>query len=272
MQESREESEENVAQCWDDNAETWSRHVRAGYDEYRILVNNPAFFGLVGDVQGRKILDAGCGEGYNTRLLADQGAFMTGIDLSTRMIDLAKMEEQKHPRGIRYETASFASLAVFENGEFDGIVSSMALMDGPFYDEAVREFGRLLRPGGFVVFSITHPCFARGDSEWIRDSSGQEIELRLTDYFKREMVEERWKFGAAAAGGDEAEPFRVCYFNRTLEDYINPLCKTGFILEAIVEPRPGDEACRIRPSLRKHQRIPHTLMLRAKMADLGRRP
>src|ERR1700704_1470292 len=89
---------EGVARYWDDNAAAWAREVRQGHDVAREFMNNPAFLALIGDLHGRKVLDAGCGDGYNTRMLAR----MTGVDLSARMIELAQDEERRAPLGIRY--------------------------------------------------------------------------------------------------------------------------------------------------------------------------
>src|SRR6516164_2399604 len=57
-----------VAQYWEANAETWTRHVRAGYDMYRDGLNTPAFLDLLPPVDGLFGLDIGCGEGSNTRV------------------------------------------------------------------------------------------------------------------------------------------------------------------------------------------------------------
>jgi hypothetical protein len=54
---------------WNANAAAWTELSRAGFDRYRDLVNTPAFFGLLPQVDGLTCLDLGCGEGYNTRLL-----------------------------------------------------------------------------------------------------------------------------------------------------------------------------------------------------------
>ena len=126
---------EEVARYWDDNAAAWAGEVRQGRDVAREFLNNPASLAFIGDLRGREVLDAGCGEGYNTRILARTGAHMTGVDLST-------------------------------------VVSFMALMDGPRFDLAMAECFRTLRPGGLLAFSITHPCFITKGARWIRDEQG----------------------------------------------------------------------------------------------------
>src|SRR5437762_2935974 len=63
-----------VGAYWDGNAEAWTKLSRAGYDVYRDHLNTPAFFEMLPDVHGHDGLDIGCGEGHNTRLLAQRGA------------------------------------------------------------------------------------------------------------------------------------------------------------------------------------------------------
>src|SRR5215468_2298749 len=86
-------------------------------------LNNPAFLALIGDLRGRDVLDAGCGEGYNTRLLARAGARMSGVDISERMIALAVEEERRAPLGIHYHCTPYTRLDPFAAGTFDAVVS-----------------------------------------------------------------------------------------------------------------------------------------------------
>jgi len=257
-------TDEDVARCWDDNAETWARHVRAGYDVYRDLCNNPAFLEFVGDLSGQEALDAGCGEGYNTRIFARQGARMTGVDISGKMIELARAEEGRDPLGIRYEVASMSDLSPFAGETFDAVVSTMALMDCADYEGAVREFYRVLGRGGALLFNVTHPCFPYAIRDWDYNEKGDVVGIRLGSYFQQEKhCVEQWRFGAAP-DRDEVEPFTIIYFNRTLADYVNPLCANGFRIEAIVEPRPSEEACRLDARMRKHRVVPMTLCMKAR--------
>lgn len=240
--------DEEVARHWDDNAERWADHVRRGWDVCRETFNNPAFFAFLGDVKGKEVLDAGCGEGRNTRLLAQTGARLTGVDISTRMIELAREEERRAPLGIRYEVASFSDLRLFADASFDLVVSTMALMDGPDLEGAFREIARVLRPGGQLAFNITHPCFLTKGFGWLRDDGERATRLLVSDYFDGEPWVERWKFEVAP---DDVPPFAVPSFPRTLSDYVNALIAAGFVLQELREPRPPAEACREHPHLQK---------------------
>jgi ubiquinone/menaquinone biosynthesis C-methylase UbiE len=249
-----EYDETQVAAYWNANAPVWIDQVRKGFDVHREAVNNPAIFALIGDVAGKSVLDAGCGEGYNTRQLAALGARVTGIDLSEAMIRQAGDEERDNPRGIDYHLGSFSRMPFFPDGRFDLVVSFMALMDGPDYEGAVREIQRVLKPGGELVFSISHPCFLTPGLGWVKDEDGNRIKVTAGGYFSTEPYVERWKFGASPEAAS-LPPFSVPRFPRTLSAYVNPLLETGFRLLRLNEPRPSEEACRLHLSLRTERDI-----------------
>jgi ubiquinone/menaquinone biosynthesis C-methylase UbiE len=194
------------------------------------------------------VLDAGCGEGHNTRILAAAGAKMTGVDISPKMIRFAGAAEKRQPFGIQYKVASFSDLSPFRAASFDTVVSFMALMDGPEYPGAVREIYRVLKPGGNLFFNISHPCFMTKGMDWVRNEAGEPVKLAVSDYFSKEHYVERWSFGAA---GENVEPFSIPYFGRTLSDYINPLADTGFVLRKLQEPRPSLRLCHEHPEFLK---------------------
>jgi len=256
-------SADEVAANWDRNADLWAAEVRAGHDVYREYYNNPAFLAFVRDLSGKSVLDAGCGEGHNTRILARRGARICGVDISARMIELAREQERQEPLGIRYETASYTSLGMFQKDSFDAAVSFMALMDGPDFSSAMREIFRVMRPGGALYFSIIHPCFMTRGFGWLRDDSGRETGYTGTQYFNDRPWIERLNF-SKAPGAAEREPFSVPRFDRTLSEYINSVITAGFQIEQIHEPRPTEEACREHPWLvRWREHMPLFFYVRA---------
>ncbi|HTY77590.1 MAG TPA: class I SAM-dependent methyltransferase [Candidatus Bathyarchaeia archaeon] len=240
-------SDRDVAGHWNANADAWAREVRQGHDVAREQMNNPAFLQLLGDLRDRDVLDAGCGEGYNTRLLARAGARMTGVDISERMIALAAEEERAAPLGIRYVCTAYTRLGMFAPGSFDAVVSFMAFMDGPGFDQAMTEIFRVLRPGGTLSFSITHPCFIVRGGQWMRDERGVKVAWIVRNYFTPLPWVDRWRFTDAPA---DAPEFSVPRFDRTLSEYVNAVLAAGFRLTRLEEPRPSEEYCQAHPSQR----------------------
>jgi SAM-dependent methyltransferase len=239
----REFSEEEVARYWDQNADLWTDQVRKGWDTYREYFNNPAFLSFIGDLDGKRVLDAGCGEGYNTRIMARRGAQIVGIDLSSKLIQYAQREERRDPLGIRYEVGSFCDLSLFAPSSFDLVVSFMALMDSPDYERAAQEILRVLRETGELAFSITHPCFITKGLGWTDEEENDLTRLTVSGYFDDRHRVDRWRFSKSPAD-ENAEPFAVPTFPRIISDYLNVLIDAGFILRQIAEPRPSEEACR----------------------------
>src|SRR5258708_36343254 len=142
-----------VAQHWEANADAWTRQSRAGYDIYRDALNTPAFLAMLPPVGGLAGLDIGCGEGTNTRQLARRGARMKAIDFAPTFIHFAKAEEARDPLGIAFQVADAAGLP-FPDACFDFVTAFMSLMDIADQSRALTEAARVLRPSGFLQFSI----------------------------------------------------------------------------------------------------------------------
>ena len=257
---------EEVGRYWDGNAEAWTELVRAGYDHYRDGLNTPAFFEMLPEVDGLSGLDVGCGEGHNTRLLAKRGARMTGIDISRTFVRHAKETEDAHPLGIDYRPASAVELP-FRVASFDFVTAFMSLMDIPETERVLAEVYRVLKPGGFFQFSITHPCFDTPHRRNLRDEDGHTYAIEVGDYFAgREGEVKEWLFFAAPPEiKEETPPFRIPVFMRTLSSWLNRLVEAGFVLERFGEPYPSVEAVRERPGLQDAQIVACFLHVRARI-------
>lgn len=163
----------DVAKHWNDNADQWARDVRAGFDVYRDQFTFPAFLDALPPINELDVIDFGCGEGTNTRAFARLGARVTGIDLSARMIEHGRKTEEADPLGIGYHVTSYSDHCGMPDASYDAVLSTMALMDGPDLPGTMQEAYRLLRPGGFILFSVVHPCFITPGLGWEKDADGR---------------------------------------------------------------------------------------------------
>jgi len=234
-----------VGRMWDENAPVWTEFARKGYDVYRDLVNTPAFMRMLPDVNGLDGLDIGCGEGHNTRLVAERGANMTAIDISETFIRQAVEKERDDPHGITYIKASAIELP-FPNEVFDFEMATMSLMDVPEQDKVVAEAYRVLKPGGFLQFSITHPCFWTAGSKWMRNEDGEQMGMLINDYFENKQgIVEEWLFGGAPKElKEKRRKFRIPRFFRTLSGWVNLIADAGFRIEKMDEPFADEETAK----------------------------
>ncbi len=256
---------ESVAQFWNANAEAWTTLARAGYDLYRDHLNTPAFFAMLPEVQGLKGLDIGCGEGHNTRLLAERCAHMHAIDIAPVFVLAAQATEGVQPLGIDYRVASALALP-FADAEFDFATAFMSLMDVPDFALALQEAHRVLKPGGFLQFSITHPCFDTALRKNLRDADGKTYAIAIGDYFRKTEGEvEEWIFGAAPVElRDQFPKFKIPRFTHTLSEWLNAIIQAGFVIEALQEPRPDDAIVAQHPHLQDAQVVAYFLQIRAR--------
>lgn len=258
---------EDVAACWEANAETWTRLVRAGHDRYRDALNTPAFLALLPPVAGLAGLDIGCGEGANTRALARRGARMTGIDVAPTFVRHAEEAEAAEPLGVAYRVADAAALP-FADSSFSFATAFMSLMDMPNQPAALAEAHRVLAPGGFLQFSILHPCFVPPRHRNVRDAEGRVVALEIGGYFEETDGEiETWMFSTVPPGERGAiPPFRVPRYHRTLSRWVEMVVGAGFLIEAMAEPRATEEQAAAEPVVADTRVAPIFLQMRCRKA------
>ena len=259
---------EEVGRFWNANADAWTKLARAGYDLYRDYLNTPAFFDMLPNVAGLAGLDIGCGEGHNTRLLAKRGAKVTAIDIAENFIANARQAEAREPVGIDYRVASAVDLP-FADATFDFATAFMSFMDIPETERVLAEAYRVLKPCGFLQFSISHPCFDTPHRRNLRDAQGLTYAIEVGDYFRNLDGEvDEWLFGAAPPHAKQGlAKFKTPRFTRTISQWLNLLIDTGFRLERVAEPRPGDATVRACPDMQDAQVVAYFLHIRVRKPE-----
>jgi SAM-dependent methyltransferase len=197
--------------AYDELADRFAEEVRS--NPYNADFEFPATTDLIPDVDGKRILDAGCGTGVYTEWLLERGAKVVGFDVSEAMLNQVPDEVQE---AATFYQADLAKPFEFADSDwFDGIVSALALGYVEDLRDPFSEFARVLTPGGFLVFSTAHPL----DQFPIDEDDGN------ANYYEVERREKDW---------DVDMP----YYRRPVSEIINPLLETGFQIERFVEPQP----------------------------------
>lgn len=237
--------EDNIKH-WDNAAENYIEKNNQGKNFhsqiYLVAVNE-----LLENVNGKRVLDAGCGDGFFSLELAQKGALVTAIDGSDAMLNIAK---RKHTHdNLQYYNMDLTRKLTFEDKFFDIVVANMLLMDIAEIELFIFEVSRVLKKPGTFVFSITHPCFFLGD--WEEDENNTKSYKKIRNYLD-ERVEELNFWG------------KTLHYHRPLSRYMDAIEKAGMYVSSFKEPIPSRESVESRPEQEYHYRIPSFVVIMAK--------
>lgn len=186
---------------------------------------------ILGDrLQGARVCDIACGEGYLSRFLGPLGPQeVIGIDLSAALIDVAN--QRSNGPNLSYRVDDAQHLRTFSDGSVDIAVSQLAIMDIPDHRAMFQSVRRVLRPAGIFVFSLLHPCFetpfhAPQEEPFLVNESGSPIAYVVRRY----ASEGFWQSGGTGVRG------HMGAYHRKLSTLLNDLLMTGFLMEKLDEP------------------------------------
>lgn len=216
--------------------------IREREDNANVLFEIPALFSMLPSLEGKRILDLGCGFGEHcTEFVRRGAASVVGIDISKKMLEIAQ-KENCDPK-IQYLNMPIEDIAQL-NEEFDVVVSSLAFHYVEDFGGVVKNVCRLLCRNGSFVFSQEHP-FVTAHSEgprWTKDENGKKLHLNLSNYGVEGERSSSWFV-------DD-----VKIYHRTFSTVINTLISAGFSIKQITEPVPLPEIAERYP---EHQDLFH---------------
>lgn len=182
---------------------------------WNALYERPNTLSLIPDVEGKKVLDLGCGAGPITQWLADHGAHVVGVDISENMLAIAR---QRLGERAQFYHADFGKpLEFVANGSIDVIVASLSLHYVEDWDTMFAGFAKMLTPDGYVIFSTHQP---HEDWRW----------HQRPNYFVTEIYEETWDV--------EGTPRPVRFYHRSLGEMFRVFKTAGFYVDELLEPFP----------------------------------
>ena len=214
------------------------------------MEEKPALYSLCPDLEGKAVLDLGCGCGEHCAEYQRRGASkIIGVDISEKMLSVAKAE---HPE-ISFIRGDMSDLS-FIDGRFDAVFSSLAVHYIEDFPALVRQIYGMLNPGGYFIFSQENPLTTAriGGHEWARDENGNVLYMKLSDYGRPGKRVTTWIIDG------------VIKYHRTFSDVVNALADAGFVIEKMLEPVPTEEHIRLDPKKEKDFHKPNFLLVKAK--------
>ena len=201
-------------------------------------------------LEGKSVLDLGCGYGWHCKFAAEQGARQVlGIDLSRKMIEEAR--RRNSGAGIRYQVCGIGEYA-YPEAAWDCVVSNLALHYIADLDTVFGSVRRTLKKDGIFLFNMEHPVFTAGvGQDWVYGKDGTPLYWPVDQYFMP---------------GERVTHFLDCEVHKqhhTLTQILMGLLRAGFTLEAVEEAEPSADMLGL-PGMRDELRRPMMLLVRAR--------
>ena len=221
-----------------------------GYDEItakpiREDYEWPAVDELLPPLDDRGVLDAACGDGFYTERFVERGARVVGVDASPEMVERAR-ERFAGRTGDDAGTADITvpiheadlteGLPFLADESVDVVVCQLALEHVEDWTTVFETFERVLRPGGRVVVSTSHPIRDYVDAEF---QTRAHVLSESAAYAAVERVDRDW--------GDERDEFVVPFYRRPLQAVFEPATDAGLLIERVREPEVSDAFADAKP-------------------------
>ncbi|MBH0228650.1 class I SAM-dependent methyltransferase [Halobacillus yeomjeoni] len=211
---------------------------------YNAYLERPAMVEAMPPLKDKQVLDAGCAAGWYSQYMAEEGAVVTAVDFSPSMVEATRRRtETLNVTTFVHDISTQFPLA---SESLDVIVSSLTLHYIKDWEAVFKEFARLLKPGGTLLFSTHHPFM---------DYDRFDVE----NYYDVQLLKDQWTVNG------ERVPME--FYRRPLNQIIN-LTMDQFNLSRIIEPLPTEEFKHLSPqSYEKVRTTPNFIILKAEKPE-----
>src|SRR5436190_6144262 len=153
-------------------------------------------------VSGKRVLDAGCGVGYGSSMLAEAGsAEVVGVDVAEAVLEVARM---RMPANVELRTGDVRKLA-FDDASFDVVVCFEVIEHIDRRDAMLGELRRVLAPGGvLLVSSPNRDVYVPGNPHHVFEYTPDELRDALAERFENVALWRQHDWIASAMLGDDA--------------------------------------------------------------------
>lgn len=229
MNEDRRYSTKEVADLYDNQANIWKRNSPSILSDFigrSLLVSR-----IIQRAENKEVLDAGCGEGYISRIIAPFVKSVRGIDLSEGMINCAIEQERENPQGICFERGDIKNLLQVYDCSIDFYISSLVahyLLPNEI-SQFYKEINRTLRSYGEFHILMAHPNFVEVLS------CGSKKAFSLKDKKRFDKTKSLGDYFPITLKNYRGDPFDVGIVYYSLEAHIKAIEANGLKLESLEE-------------------------------------
>jgi len=216
----------SIASIYNTIAKDFERHAAEGV--YNAYYDRPAVLGLLPPVEGKRVLDIGCGPGLYAAWLIEHGAQVVGFDISTEMVELAR--KRVGDRALFYQHDISQPFPFAPDASFDIAIAPLMIHYVTVRVAALREVARVLTTDGCLIVSTQHPFV-----DWKRHGGS---------YFTTELVQDTWFKSRQAV--------QMPFWRVSLTTLCDEFSQAGFFIDQLLEPQPVPKAAEIDPGAYSH--------------------
>lgn len=251
-------TDDKTINWYNDNAEEYVTHVRNKSDSiYHSYYEKPAMYKLLPAIKNKRVISLGCGSGEDSEYLRTLGAQSIGIDISEKLIDIAKLN---HPQ-CDFRVMDMEKLD-FPDASFDFAYSSLAIHYIENWTKTFKEVYRILKPSSYFLFSCSHPLrssMTASENEMenvrqlaiIKNKTTKDVTI-IGNYLDRNKLDTKIREGT-----------RVTTWHKSIGEIVHEIKEAGFLIENFVEPRPLSEMESISPNdFKRLNKIPEFMIFK----------
>jgi len=213
-------------------------------------IEKPIIDELIQSVEGKVILDLGCGDGkYGKELLQKGAQFYHGIEGSSNMYQLALKNLPKENTTVEHQDIEQHNYA---EAKYDLVLSRLVFHYIENLESLFNQIHKSLKLGGELIFSIEHPVITSCYKAYNDKSIKKRQHWIVDDYFKSGERVNIWI---------EKE---VIKFHKSLEEYFQIIKNTNFELLDLRESKPQKKHFKSEEDYQRRMRVPLFLILKLK--------
>ncbi|NDV21515.1 class I SAM-dependent methyltransferase [Desulfovibrio sp. JC022] len=195
---------------------------------YNARFERPTLQAMMPYLKDKSVLDLGCASGEHSRHLLENGANVTAIDISQKMLELLEKQFKGHLRCYAHDISS--GLPDELDASFDLVISALTIHYINDLNPLFSDIGRVLKKAGRFIFSTHHPVL-----DFQTSVSG--------NYFEKELITEKWDV--------IGEPVEVSFYRRPLTELFAAITQAGLCVTGLNEGNPQPEIQNINPATYK---------------------
>lgn len=210
---------------WDSVAQWYTKYLQEDTDSYHAKVIVPNLMRLLGDLEGKKILDVGCGDGSIATIISEKAKLVDAFDGSTFLINEAKKKKGK----VNFFVHDARLPISQKHGVYDHVICILAIQNIDNLHAVCKNIADALPSGASFSIVTSHPAFrVPQESDWYYSDARKAQGRVVYNYLSEKKI-------TIALEPSKKNSAHTYTFHRPLQVYMKCLSNAGFMIRRMEE-------------------------------------